>query len=190
MKAIRLPAVLLALPLLAFDCGGPERPVNPLGLGCTLSVRGAAAEDLWCVVTAYDYSAFPEPDLASTTWAFEIVAYRPGTYEVGAGGGVFLDGRPTVGATYSWDGSAASAAIASGGFDRYAGSMGAGTYELTHAASTLGDGSYGDGAASVRFTQIPPANAAGPELLGVHGTLTARLPSLGGGADVTLSASF
>jgi hypothetical protein len=42
----------------------------------------------------------------------------------------------------------------------------------------------------VRFSAIPPADATNEELLGVHGTLTARLPSLGGGADATLSASF
>jgi hypothetical protein len=190
MKSTRLLAVLLALPLVAFDCGEPESPFDRLGLGCTLHVGGGApAEDLWCIVTAYDYSAFPDPELASSTWAFEIVAYRRGGYEVGAGGGLFLDGRPAVGATYSWDGPVASAAIASGGFDRYGGSMQAGTYELTHASSTLGNGS-GEGSASVTFTAIPPAGATNAELLGVHGTLSARLPSLGGGGEATLSASF
>jgi hypothetical protein len=67
--------------------------------------------------------------------------------------------------------------------------MQAGTYVLTHSNSTLGSGS-GEGSASVRFSAIPPADATNEELLGVHGTLTARLPSLGGGADATLSASF
>ena len=39
---------LAALPLLAFDCGGtdPEPAYDPFG--CTLSVRGAVSEDLWC----------------------------------------------------------------------------------------------------------------------------------------------
>jgi hypothetical protein len=190
MKRTRLLAALLALPLVAFDCGGTEERPNPFGLGCTLHVGGAAPpEDLWCVAVAYDYSAFPEPELASTTWAFEIVAYR-GMSEIGAGGGVFLNGRPTAGTTYSWDGSTASPAIASGGFDRYGGSMGAGTFGVTHAASTLGDGSFGEGRASLRFTHLPPADATDAALLDVHGTLTARLPSLTGGGDATLSASF
>jgi hypothetical protein len=188
MKAKTLAAVLLALPLVAFDCGG-DPSLDRFGFGCTLHVGGGApAEELWCIVTAYDYSAFPEPELASSTWVFEIVAYRGG-YELGAGGGLFLNGRPAVGATYSWNGSVASAEIASGGFNRYGGSMQAGTYVLTHANSTLGSGS-GEGSASVRFSAIPPADATNEELLGVHGTLTARLPSLGGGADATLSASF
>jgi hypothetical protein len=40
----RLLAVLLALPLVAFDCGGKEEVRSPVG--CTLRVRGAVSEDL------------------------------------------------------------------------------------------------------------------------------------------------
>jgi hypothetical protein len=195
MKTTRLLAVLLALPLLAFDCGGGEEDVDPFrsgfGFGCTVHVAGAVpAEDLWCVPAAYDYSAFPDPQLASTTWGFVVSGYRgvfPSTMlGVGAGGGFFLAGRPTVGTTYSWSGSTASTAFVSGGFDRYDGSG-----QLTHSNTTLGNGSYGVGSFSVRFSAIPPPNATDEQLLGVHGTFSATLKPLGGfSGDVTLTATF
>jgi hypothetical protein len=185
----RMLAALLALPLLAFDCGGKEEPLgwNPFGpFGCTLHVGGAVpAEDLWCIAAAYDYSAFLDPQLASTQWVFEVSAYR-GNMEIGAGGGVFLEGRPTVGATYWWNGATASSTLGSGGFNRYSSAP----YELTHACSSLGSGS-GEGTFSVTFSAIPPASAMDAELLGVHGTFTATLPpQVVGGGNATLSASF
>ena len=59
----------------------------------------------------------------------------------------------------------------------------------THSAWSLGAGS-GDGSFSVTFTAIPSANAIDAELLGVHGTLSASLPSLTTGGPATLSATF
>jgi hypothetical protein len=188
MKTTRLLPVLLALPLLAFDCGGKEEVQDPFGLGCTVHVEGAApSEDLWCVVAAYDYSAFPQP-YGSHMWGFIISAYR-GT-DVGAGGGIYLAGRPVEGVPYSWNGNSASSIIDGGGFNRYAGSMSAGTYVLTHANSTLGNGD-GTGSATVTFTAIPPANATNEQLIGVHGTFTATLlPRDGFSGVVTLTARF
>jgi hypothetical protein len=185
MKTTRLVALLLALPLVAFDCGG-EEPVDRFGLGCTLHLGGGVpAEELSCIMTAYDYSAFPNPELQSATWVFQVVAYR-GTYEVGGGAGLFLDARPALGTAYGWDGDAATGTVLSGGAERY----GPGTMQQTHHAVSLGSGS-GAGKLSVRFTQIPPPDAADAALLGVHGTLTATLPPDPGFAGTaTLSVSF
>jgi hypothetical protein len=189
MKTTRLLAVLLALPLLAFDCGGKEEIQDPFGLGCTVHVAGAVpSEDLWCVASAYDYSAFPDPQLASTTWGFVLSGYRgvfPAIAGIGAGGGFFLAGRPHVGTTYWWNGSTASTELVSGGFDRYDASG-----LRTHSNTTLGNGSYGIGSFSVTFSAIPPATATDADLLGVHGTFSATLKPIGSGADVTLTAQF
>jgi hypothetical protein len=198
MKTNRILAVLLALPLVAFDCGGEEAQGwggggDPFGLGCRLHVAGAGVdEDLWCIMSAYDYATFPEPELASTTWVFELVAYR-GLTEVGAGAGFFLDGRPALHTAYGWNGDTASAALISGGAERYGGSLSAGTYVQTHGASSLGAGALpgsGIGALSATFTQIPPPDATEQQVIQVHGSLTATLPSELGGAPVTFTASF
>jgi len=184
----RVLAVLLALPLVAFDCGGKDEPAekSPFGLACKLHVGGGVpAEDMWCVMMAYDYSALPDPELASSNWVFEINAYR-GTYEPGASAGFFLDGRPALGPTYGWNGDVATSTLLGGGADLYA----SGTMQHTHSADSLGSGWSGTGQLSVTFTAIPPASAVNEQLLGVHGTLTATLPSLTGGEDATLSATF
>lgn len=182
---LRALLVLLALPLVAFDCGGKEAPIaatNPFGLACKLHVGGGApAEDLWCIVTAHDYTN--DPYSTSTTWVFELVAYR-GMTEVGAGAGLFLDRRPALGAYYGWDGTSATTLVASGGAQRYDGSM-----QQTHDAYSLGAGS-GSGALSVRFSEIPPIDAVGEQSLRVHGTLTATVPPLATGTAATLSATF
>lgn len=185
----RVMLVLLALPLVAFDCGGKDEPAekSPFGLACKLHVGGGApAEDLWCIMTAHDYTY--DPYSTSTTWVFELVAYR-GMVDVGAGAGIFLEHRPALGTTYGWDGDTATALVVSGGAERYGGSLQAGTYEQTHDAYSLGTGA-GSGALSVRFTQIPPIDAVGAQSLAVHGTLTAMVPSLTTGDPATLSATF
>jgi len=182
--------VLLALPLVAFDCGGKDTPPvqkNPFGLACQLSVGGGApAEDMWCIVTAHDYTN--DPGSTSTTWVFELVAYR-GMVDVGAGAGLFLERRPALGADYGWDGNVATTLVVSGGAERYAGSAQAGTYAQTHNAYSLGTGD-GAGALSVRFSEIPPIDAVGAQSLQVHGTLTATVPSMTTGDPATLSATF
>jgi hypothetical protein len=182
----RLVALVLALPLAAFDCGGEEELGDRFGLGCTLQLAGGVApERMSCIMTAYDYSAFPDPDLQSPTWVFQVVAYRDG-FQVGAGAGIFLDGRPALGTTYGWDGDAAAGMVLSGGAERYE----PGAMQQSHHAYSLGPGS-GEGKLSVRFTTIPPADATDAALLGVHGTLTATLPPDPGYAGTaTLSVSF
>ena len=180
---------LLALPLVAFDCGGTEPAArSPFGLDCKVHVGGGApAEDLWCIVTAHDYTN--DPSSTSTTWVFELVAYR-GFTDVGAGAGIFLEHRPALGATYGWDGDLATTLVVSGGASVYAGSMQAGTYVQTHDSYSLGAGNGGSGTQSVQFTAIPPMNATGEQSIGVHGTLTATVPPVGTGAPATLTASF
>lgn len=179
---IRLAAVLLALPLLAFDCGG-KQDASPFGT-CTLQVRGAAVnEDLWCIVAAYDYADMSPP---STDWAFELAAYR-GTTEVGGGAGFFHTGRPALGTAYGWDTSTATPTsnVNSGSATRYVGTA------TTHDATSPLQGIGGTGALSITFTQIPPPGATGAQLMDVHGTLTGTLPAVDGvSPPVTFYATF
>jgi hypothetical protein len=177
MKARSL-AVLLALPLVALGCGGgSDRSPS----GCTLRVRGAVSEDLWCVVAAYDYSAMPGAPM--NVWGFELVAYRGSAQamEVGAGVGVFLGGRPALDASHGWDGATRSALLTDGSAER----LGANALP-THRAWSIDE----TGSLSVEFSAIPPASATNAELMGVHGTLTGTLQSSSGGDPVTFSASF
>lgn len=186
----RMLAALLALPLVAFDCGGKEDGLeaqwgaDPFGLGCRLQVSGAVNENMWCIMTAYDYM----PDFATTAWVFDLAAYR-GFTEVGAGAGFFLEGRPQLGTAYGWSGDVASPVLLSGGAERAAPE----TMMPTHSAMSLGADAVpgtGRGALSVTFSQIPPVNATPEQYIQVHGTLTATLPSDTGGAPVTFTASF
>jgi len=183
----RLAALLLALPLLAFDCGGDEPRLNPLGTQCWLDVGGAASEELWCIATAYDYS---DLDPAMTDWVFQLVAYR-GMTEVGAGAGFFLDGRPALGAPYGW--TASTSNVAAGSALRSIGDMAANppTHQDTHEAWAPMAGGDGVGSISTVFSRIPPPGAVGAQLLDVHGTLTGTLPAIApGGAPVTFTATF
>ena len=184
---------LLSLPLLAFDCGGDDSSSPPGGFGCRLELRGAVNEDLWCVATAYDYSAMPMP---TNEWAFMLVAYRG---QPVAGGalpdpaaevGFFLVGPPALGPSYGWAG--ALSTVDSGSASRWSGSLQAGTYEETHLAlAPLFAGDAGTGSVATRFTAIPPPTATGAALLGVHGSVEGTLPALDGvSAPVTLRASF
>lgn len=180
MKTRLAAATLLALPLLAFDCGGTKEEVSPFGMACRLQIRGGATEDLWCVVAAYDYADIAPP---STMWAFELVAYR-GTTEVAAGAGFFHDGRPALATAYGWSG--ASTNVDSGGAARDVGNL-ASTHEAT--APQMGFG--GTGALSVTFSRIPPPGAMGQQLVDVHGALSGTLPAVDGvSAPVTFSATF
>ena len=180
---LRLAAVVLALPLLAFDCGGGQQDQGPPG-ACKLQIRGTAAganEDLWRIVTAYDYASL---DPANTMWGFELVAYR-GMTAVGAGVGFFHDGRPSVASAYGWSG--ASSSVSSGGATRYA----ADGTTLTHEATAPLSGVGGTGALSVTFTRIPPPGATGAQLMDVHGSLSGTLPALDAvSPQVTFSATF
>ncbi len=184
---------VLSLPLLAFDCGGDPQPA-PGGFGCSLEVRGAVSEDLWCIVTAYDYSAMPT--MPANEWVFMLVAYRG---QPVAGGalpdpaaqvGFFLTGRPALNQPYGWSSTAST--VDSGSATRGTGSVQAGTYVDTHEAmAPLDPLDVGTGALATRFTAIPAANASGAQLLGVHGTLEGTLPALAaGGGQVTIRASF
>lgn len=178
---------LAALPLLGFDCGGPDPvPFNPYG--CTLSVRGAVSEDLWCVVTVYDYSVLT-PD--TPEFAFMLVAYRGGATSMEVGGEVnfWLPSRAATGTAYGWSASASS--VEAGDATRY--TLDADGWEVpTHSAMAPLDPTYdvGTGDMSVTLTAIPAATAQGAELLGVHGSLSGTLPSDVGGGAVTFSATF
>lgn len=179
---LRMLVVVLALPLLAFDCGGKEPERDPFGLGCKLHVAGAVSEDLWCIMVAHDYS---QDEFPQDQWVFEVVAYR-GTMEVGAGVGMFLGGRPALNTPYGWNGATRSPLLTDGSAQLYGGSLQAGNYGETHSAESIID----TGALSVTFSAIPPVTATGEQSIGVHGSLTATLPPTAAGANVTLSATF
>jgi hypothetical protein len=171
-------ASLAALPLLGFDCGG--RAPAPAGLpACTLTVAGAASERLWCVATVFDYSRLVPTD---TEYAFELVAYRSVT-DVGAGVGFFLPTRAQVGLDYGWDSSTGATNVDSGDATRYANML------ETHSAMSLG-GSWDSGKLSVHFSALPAPGAPDAEMINVHGTLTATLPSTTAGDAVTFDATF
>ena len=184
---LRLAALLLALPLLAFDCGGKEAETSPFGMACKLQIRGAANEDLGCIVAAYDYADRAPP---STMWAFELVAYR-GMTEVGAGVGFFHDGRPALATPYGWNGPTST--VDSGEAMRSVGDPMAvpPTYLETHRAGSPLMNVGGTGALSVSFTRIPPPGATGAQLIDVHGTLSGTLPALDGvSPPVSFAATF
>jgi hypothetical protein len=191
-KAILLAAA--SIPLLAFDCGGKETTPAPNPLGsCTVQVRGAVSEDLWCVPTAVDYAAMAGS--TSTQWAFEIVAYRgsptSGTLpDPGVGVGFFLPARPALDTAYGW--TATASTVDGGTASRMTGSVQGGTVVYTHEArSPLGALDVGTGALTARFTAIPPASATGADLMAVHGTVDATVPSVDpAGASITLHAAF
>lgn len=187
---LRLAATLLALPLLAFDCGGKEEETSPFGMACRLQIRGAGAganEDLWCIVTAFDYA---DLDPLSTMWAFELVAYR-GMTVVGGGVGFFHDGRPALASPYGWNG--ATSNVESGGATRYVGDPTADppTEAATHEATAPLMAVGGEGALSVAFSRIPPPGATGAQLVDVHGSLSGTLSAVDGvGPPVTFAATF
>ena len=194
-KAILLAAA--SIPLLAFDCGGPETTPpgsTPFGT-CQVTVRGAVSEDLWCIATAVDYSAMAGS--TSTEWAFQIVAYRgsplspTGTLpDPAAEVGFFLPVRPSLGAAYGW--TATSSNVDGGSASRTAGSFQDSTVAYTHQAwSPLDALDVGTGALTARFTAIPPASATGAGFMDVHGTVDATVPAVDpAGAPITLHAAF
>jgi hypothetical protein len=187
MSSRRLAALLVALPLLGFDCGGSHPDAgSPFGNACQLHIRGAAPgvnEDLWCVVSAYDYADLGNPN----TWAFELVAYR-GMTQVGGGAGVFLPARPALGTSYFWTTSTTN--VVSGSATRYAAAT-APTAQETHLATAPMPAGGGLGSMSIVFSRIPAAGATGPALMDVHGTLSGTLPSVDGvSPPVTFAATF
>lgn len=187
----RVLAVLIALPLLAFDCGGndPPQPASPFGMICKLQIRGSGAgvnEDLWCIVSAVDYTTLGNPNM----WAFELVAYR-GMTQVGGSVGIFVPGRPSLGTPYAWTSSTTN--VQSGSAVRAVGDVTAtpSTYQQTHLATAPVLGPDGIGSMSVTFTKIPPADAVGQQLTDVHGTLSGTLVAEDGvSAPVTFAAVF
>lgn len=177
---------LAALPLLGFDCGGPEPlPPGPPGT-INLRVRGAVSEDLWCFMTATDYS------LIDPTWPeFDVMldCYRS-MAEPGAVAVIYLPSTPALGTPYGWDstGVVATTNVDSGDATRIA-VDGYGYPYDTHAASApFGDS--GTGKLWYTLTSIGPVLDAASGSVAVHGTLSATVPSTTGGAAVTFSATF
>jgi hypothetical protein len=191
MTKLRILAVVAAVPLMAFDCGGKRAAsqMNPFGLDCKLHVAGpGVSEDMWCIVAAYDYSVDPvgAPTSApSATWGFELTAYRPNTVDVGAGVGMFLAGPPALSAAYGWDGASRTSGLVDGGASRYTGSATNGTLEQTHDASSLAE----TGSLHVWFTQIPPPGAQ-QQAIQVHGSLLGTIEPIGAGTTLQVSATF
>ena len=80
-----LALAVLALPLLAFDCGGQTPNPNPSPTGCSVRLTGAGLDEtLVCSPTAFDYH---DLDPTTTEWAFEF-------------GGLTLDNRVHVSAAF------------------------------------------------------------------------------------------
>jgi hypothetical protein len=191
MRKTRILAVVAALPLVAFDCGGksPSPQPSPFGLNCKIHIAGpGVSEDMWCIVAAWDYSVDPGGVPSWTplaTWGFELTAYRPNLMDVGAGVGVFLAGPPTLGAAYGWDGASATSGLDGGSATRWAGSMTNNTVEPTHDASSIAE----TGSLQVRFSQIPPPGAQQQAIL-VHGSLFGTIEPMGAGTTLSISATF
>jgi hypothetical protein len=186
----RLLLVLLALPLVAFDCGGEEKVSLPqCPFGCTMQVRGAVSESLCCLAIAYDYSqldpTFPE-------WTFMLTAFRTDLADEAASVGMFFEGRPPLAAEYAWDGDVCSTtALTWGTAERFTFvTQPYPSVVTTHSA----DSALGTGALSLVVTEIVPSAVVGQQS-GVHGALTATLPpgDIGfpvDGPPVTLFATF
>lgn len=150
------------------------------------------SEQLWCIVTVFDYTAMP-PEYATEDFVFELVAYRGPMEAMEVAGAVafWLPARASTGVAYGWDSSTAWGNVEAGSAVRYENDAD-GFPVMTHLADgPLGDFDVGTGKLSVTLTRIPPASATNEQLLGVDGTLTATLPSETlGGAPVTFSARF
>ena len=183
--------VLLALPLVAFDCGGKDEPKTPCPYACRLQVRGAVSDDLCCAVFAHDYSQDPVFDGSTTTneWVFMLSGFRTNAYDEIASAGVFFDGRPSLGVPYGWDADVCSTSISWGSAERWEGSFFSPPYSTTLTQSA--DSALGTGALSLTFSELPPPTAVGEQQLGVHGTLTGTLdPEPDATGTVTFSATF
>jgi hypothetical protein len=190
MRKSTFMAVIAALSLVASGCGGEKKAeVSPFGLSCKIHIAGpGVSEDMWCIVAAYDYSVDPggvSSWTPSATWGFELSAYRPNLMDVGAGVGIFLNGPPTLGAAYGWDGAFATSGLDGGSADRYTGSLMNGTLVHTHESSSVAE----TGSLQVRFSQIPPAGAQQQAIL-VHGSLLGTIEPMGAGATLSISATF
>jgi hypothetical protein len=179
---------LTAIPLLGFDCGGPD-PV-PYGYGpaaCTLHVAGAVNEDLWCIVTATDYSLL---DPSYTEFDIMLDGYR-GMTEPGAVAVIYLANRPSLHTPYGWDSTGTTPVYNVDSGDAVRMQLDGGGYlEDTHSGwAPWGD----DGAGRLYYTltSMGAADPMNPWLVTVHGTLTATVPStIPGGGAVTFTATF
>jgi hypothetical protein len=173
---------LAALPLLGFDCGGPEPvPYGPPG-SVTLRVRGAVTEDLWCILSATDYSLI-DPVLY-TEFSVMLDCYR-GDASPGAVALADLATHPTVNVPFGWDSTGATPVtnVDSGSATRIV------WPDTTHDAwAPFGDS--GMGKLTYTLTSIGPVLDAASGSVAVHGTLSATVPSTTGGAAVTFSATF
>ncbi len=194
-SARALAALSASLSLLAAGCagggGGTGGSAGPTG--CRITVAGAQSEQLWCVVTAIDWSAIG----TSTVWAFELVAYRGayppvGTPEIGATATFALPVRPaSTPASYGW-----AAASPTGTSSVQGGSAiwyePGGATEGYQSVASSGTNDPGVGSLAATLTAIPPADATGDTIMDVHGSLSGTLPPVLGaaGAPVTISATF
>ncbi len=173
-------------------CAGSDPPPSPFA--CTLQVRGAVNEDLWCIAAAYDYSQLDAgfPDGGLSDWAFDLAAYRgtPTAPEIAGGAGLFLSGPPVLGQAYGF--TTVTSTVQAGGAERDEGwNPSAFNPVTTHEAhAPLAPGDVGVGSLTVRFTRIPGL----AELpIAVNGTLDGTLepvPDGGYTAPVTIHAEF
>lgn len=188
-------ALLLALavlPLAAFDCGGSSPPPPQGGpIHCSLAIRGAVSEDLWCIVSVYDYSRL---DPLNKTYLFDLVAYR-GTMEVGAEAHLWMTGRPSVNVAYGWD-STGAVAVSNVDWGSTASrwvtttTPTGPTTAMSHLAEAPSTIDPGSGKLTATFTRLPPVDAPDADLVNVYGALTATVPATPSGGAVTFTATF
>lgn len=180
---------LTALPLLGFDCGGSDPAPyygGALPTGCTLHVGGAVNEELWCIVTATDFSVFNPAD---TGFDVMLDGYR-GMSEPGAVAVIYLANRPSLHTPYGWDSTGTTPVynVDSGDAVRMQSDGGGFLYDTHSGWAPWGDGGAGRLYYTLTSMSADPMN---PWLVTVHGTLTATVPSVStGGGAVTFSATF
>lgn len=170
-------ALAAALPLVSAACSGGSDEGGG-STGCTIVYAGGAAEAVWC-----DAPAVRASGPGYVLW---VMAFR-GPSGLGADQAgqltLSLDARPEVDVDYGFSAGAIGDHVLTGFMTRTAAS------ETTHEA-TVG----GVGALTVRFSSVPATDGPDPggwDGIGtVHGTFTATLVSVSGGADVTATGSF
>ena len=175
----------LALPLLAFDCGGPTPDPSPTG--CAVRLTGLGLDEtLVCSPSAFDYH---DLDPTSTEWAFEFGGLTLDN-RVHVSAGFFLPARPALGVPYGWSASGMNVESGDASRETIDPFIPAAPVTTHEASAPFFSTDVAIGAFTVTFRAIPPPGAQGPALAAVHGSLVATLMPVGVGLPVTMRSDF